>query len=260
MNKKSPIGVFDSGIGGLTVLKELLDKFPNEDFIYLADELNCPYGTKPYDEIKNAVLSCIKHLETFNVKLIIVACNTASNFIPKIKDQTKIPLISCIEPTALLAIKKTKSKKVGLIATNATIELGRYVEILKENGITCYAVKCSEFVEYVERNDLNNPILQKIISEKLEPLKNKIDTLIYGCTHFPFLEEQIKKVLGDITYISSGKAVAQLVDEYLKKNNLLNDANEKQHLTILTTKDVASIKEKIGYFNIPFNNIKKIGD
>lgn len=254
-----PIGVFDSGVGGLTVLEELKKMMPNEDYIYVADQGNCPYGTKSDEEIKKCVINVVKFLCEQNVKAIVIACNTASNFINDIKKEITIPIFSVIEVTADCAIKTTKNKRVGVIATNTTIKKGKYKEILEKNKITSFNIPCSNFVEIVEENRIDSPSTQQIIDEKLIELKNEdIDTLIYGCTHFSLLEKPIKKVLGNINYISSGLPMGIELSRYLTENNMLTIKNKNGVIKIYTTGDKGQAIKTMQWFKTEHNPVEKI--
>lgn len=235
-NNNKPIGVFDSGIGGLTVLEKLMEKFPNEDFIYVADQGHCPYGTKTIEGIKECVLNVGKYLIAKDVKAIVIACNTASLFIKYLQEITTIPVISVIEPTCMAAINKTKNKKVAVLATVATINKGAYQSLLKQHDVTPYGVPCSEFVDFVENYELTDPLGQEIVNKKLECLKDKgIDTLIHGCTHFSLLEPNMKKVLGDINYVACGDPTSDELYNILLKNDLLRKDNNNRYVKINTT-------------------------
>ena len=236
-NSKKPIGVFDSGIGGLTVLEKLMEKFPNEDFIYVADQGHCPYGTKTEEGIKECVLNVGKYLIAKDVKAIVIACNTASLFIKYLQEITEIPVISVIEPTCMAAINKTENKKVAVLATIATINKGAYQALLKENNVTPFGVACSEFVDFVENYELTDPLGQEIVSKKLEELKDKgVDTLIHGCTHFSLLEPQMKNVLGEINYVACGEPTSEKLFEILKEKELLRlEENNNRYVKIGTT-------------------------
>ena len=172
MNNKKPIGVFDSGVGGLTVLEKLVEMYPSENFIYVADQGYCPYGTKTKEEIEQRVLTIGKYLLNRGVKAIVIACNTASLFKQSLQNITDTPVISVIEPTALRAIELTKSKKVAVLATNATIQNGKYQKILEENGVEVYPVPASSFVEIIESNEMDSNYALKTVTEKLLPLKS----------------------------------------------------------------------------------------
>ena len=256
MNDKKPIGVFDSGVGGLTVLEKLVKMYPGENFIYVADQGYCPYGTKTKEEIEQRVLTVGKYLLSRGVKAIVIACNTASLFKQSLQNITDIPVISVIEPTARLACQLTKTKKVAVLATNATIKNGKYQRILEENGMEVFPVPASQFVDIIESNEINTEATLKTVTEKLAPLQNKgIDTVIHGCTHFGLLEFQMKKVLPDVTYVECGYPTSIILENVLQ---LSKDNVAKGSVEIYTTGKRNDFEAKIKWFTIPHQPIQEL--
>ena len=256
MNDKKPIGVFDSGVGGLTVLEKLVKMYPGENFIYVADQGYCPYGTKTKEEIEQRVLTVGKYLLSRGVKAIVIACNTASLFKQSLQNITDIPVISVIEPTARLACQLTKTKKVAVLATNATIKNGKYQRILEENGMEVFPVPASQFVDIIESNEMNTEATLKTVTEKLAPLQNKgIDTVIHGCTHFGLLEFQMKKVLPDVTYVECGYPTSIMLENVLQ---LSKDNVAKGSVEIYTTGKRNDFEAKIKWFTIPHQPIQEL--
>lgn len=256
MNDKKPIGVFDSGVGGLTVLEKLVKMYPGENFIYVADQGYCPYGTKTKEEIEQRVLTVGKYLLSRGVKAIVIACNTASLFKQSLQNITDIPVISVIEPTARLACQLTKTKKVAVLATNATIKNGKYQRILEENGMEVFPVPASQFVDIIESNEMNTEATLKTVTEKLAPLQNKgIDTVVHGCTHFGLLEFQMKKVLPDVTYVECGYPTSIILENVLQ---LSKDNVAKGSVEIYTTGKRNDFEAKIKWFTIPHQPIQEL--
>lgn len=254
----NPIGIFDSGIGGLTVLEKIYELLPNEDYIYLADHLNCPYGTKSEDEIRKIVINNAKYLEGKGAKCIVIACNTASLFISDIRDNVKIPVIGVIENACKKACETTKNKKIGVIGTNMTIEKAKYQSLINDNNMMAFGVPCSEFVDYIENNLNNFELGRKIVKEKLDSLKNKdIDTLIYGCTHFSIIENFIKEVLGNLNYIDCGTTTAIYLKKYLLKEKMYSD-KKCGSIKIFTTGKLENVLKHIKLFKISYNSIEEI--
>lgn len=249
INKKQRIGVFDSGIGGLNVLNNLVEQFPNENFLYLGDNLNVPYGIKTEEELKKIIKKIFNYFEKEQVKAIMIACNTAS---VASKDLLcNIPVFRIIEPTAKLALKV--SNNIGVLATNFTIEAKGYDCYLNNNMV---GIKASPFVNIIENDCIETNTSQEVIYNILSPYKNKIDTIILGCTHFSVLENDIKKVLGDdIKIIDSCDSFNDVLKKYLDENNLHNDQNDNQIVTINFTK-----KDKINtkWFKHPYEGINFI--
>lgn len=256
--KNNPIGVFDSGIGGLTVLEKMHEVMPNEKYIYLADHANCPYGVKTEDEIRNIVIKNAKFLESLGVKSIVVACNTASLFIEDIQKNVKIPVISVIEPACKKACDVSKNGKIGVIATQMTIKNKKYQTYIEKENKISFGVPCSEFVDHIENNFENIVEGETLVKEKLASLKDSgIDTLIHGCTHFSLLEDKMRKVLGDINYIDCGTPTSIYLKYLLEKEEILT-TNLKGSIEIYTTGKISDLEKNINLFNIPYEIIKEI--
>jgi glutamate racemase len=231
-DKKDPIGIFDSGIGGLTVVKKIDEYLPNENSIYFGDTARVPYGTKSNSTVIEYAVQDAQFLVNQNIKLLIVACNTASSVaINSLKQKFDIPIIGMIEPGAQMAIDKTKSGKIGVIGTYATINNKAYsIEINKiDTNAKVYEKACPLFVPLAEEGWTDHKATYAVAEEYLKELKElKIDTLILGCTHYPILSKTIQDVIGeDVTLIDSGTAAATLVKKYLTENNYQNDSGKK---------------------------------
>lgn len=221
------IGVFDSGIGGLTVVKELKRQLPNEDIIYLGDTARVPYGTKSASTVVRFSIENILFLLRHNVKLIVVACNTASSLALKaVRRHFKVPIIGVISPGAKEAARVTKNNRVGIIGTPATIKSRAYeLEIKKINpGIKILSYATPLFVPLVEEGWLSDKATLEIAKKYLRPLKQQdIDTLILGCTHYPLLKRLIKKIVGpQVALVDSARQVASDVGDILINRGLLD--------------------------------------
>lgn len=252
----NPIGVFDSGIGGITVLKSLINRFPNEDFIYVADTLNCPYGVKTPLEIKSLVDRITNYLTKNNAKAIVIACNTATAQAGHLFDLDDLAVLGVIYPTASAAIYD--SKNVAVLATDSTITSGRYQELLLNAGKKVYPVKCSAFVPPIERGECGNKGMYDLVSKQLSELKDKdIDTVILGCTHFPLITQEIKAVLPKAKLISSGEPTSAALAQILEKRNLLSK-EKKGKVFLKTTLDEKLLEEQIKIFDLKYENIEKI--
>ncbi|MDA8195773.1 MAG: glutamate racemase [Actinomycetota bacterium] len=220
-----PVGIFDSGFGGLTVVKAIADLMPGEDLIYFGDSARYPYGPKPREEVLRYSLEiCDFLIDSFDVKMIVVACNTASSFaLDTIVEKYSLPIVGMIEPGAKSLVSAATSNRVGVIGTVGTISSGAYQEILTDIAphleVTCAATP--GFVEFVERGELESDQLLVLAERLLRPiLDGDVSSLLLGCTHYPFLARTISKVLGDgVTLISSAEetafSVRQLLIEYL---------------------------------------------
>ncbi|MBE7038846.1 MAG: glutamate racemase [Ruminococcaceae bacterium] len=225
MNNKY-IGVFDSGVGGLSAVKEIIKKMPDENIVYFGDTGRVPYGTRSNETITKYAISDMKFLKSHDIKLVVVACGTVSTVaLPTLKDEFDIPIIGVVEPAAISACNATKNKKIGVIGTSGTIRSNKYEEQIKSimPDALVKSIACPMFVPLVENNMADSEAAYLIAKDYLEDfISMGIDTLVLGCTHYPHLKNTIKKVLGnDVTLIDSGAATADFVLEYLTKNNLL---------------------------------------
>jgi glutamate racemase len=224
---KSPIGIFDSGIGGLTVARSLFEFLPNENMIYVGDTARLPYGTKSKETVISYSVEIARFLLAKNVKMIIVACNTASSVaLHRLRQITKVPVIGVIKPGCKAAIASTDNFKIGVIGTLGTIQSYAYkTQIHKyDRNIDVHSKACSLFVQLAEDGWTDNKIAKLIAREYLTELKDSnIDTLILGCTHYPILSETISGVMGKkVTLIDSGKETAKEVKRILDRLNMLN--------------------------------------
>ncbi len=224
-----PIGIFDSGVGGLTVLRAVEAVLPRENIIYFGDTARVPYGNKSKSTIIKFSMENIKLLLDKKVKIVVVACNTSSALaLDYLKQIFSIQLVGVIDAGVRKALAVSKTGRIGIIGTRATIRSGSYEKkILKENNsVKVYSKSCPLFVPLVEEGLLNGKITDSVIKMYLEELKRKdIDTLILGCTHYPLLKRAISRYLKGTFIIDSAKEVALYTKEALKENNLLNSAD-----------------------------------
>ncbi|NAY92285.1 glutamate racemase [Muricauda sp. JGD-17] len=222
-----PIGIFDSGVGGTSIWKEIVKKLPYEDTVYLADSANAPYGGKTEKEILALSIKNTELLLTKNCKIIVVACNTATtNAIAQLRANYNIPFIG-IEPAIKPAALQTKTKKVGVLATKGTLSSSLFHNTSKlfAQGITIIEREGKGLVELIEAGQTDSKAMQNLLAEYIDPmLEQNIDSLVLGCTHYPYLIPVLKKMLpGDIKIIDSGEAVARQTYAVLKKEGLLSD-------------------------------------
>jgi glutamate racemase len=231
-----PIGVFDSGIGGLTVVREISRLLPNERIIYFGDTARVPYGNKSRETIIHYSLQIAYFLLKKKIKMLVVACNSASSVsLATLKRHFHIPVIGVIEPGSKAAVSSTKNKNIGVIGTLGTVSSNAYKKALRKlsTGIKVYQQSCSLFVPLAEDGWHNNKIAQSISDEYLKHMSDKkIDTLILGCTHYPLLKDVIQKSVGrHVKLIDSGKETAREVKRILEKKKLLNKHNlsERNH-------------------------------
>lgn len=237
---RHPIGVIDSGVGGLTVAKEIMRQLPNEQIIYVGDTARCPYGPRPAEEVKTFTWQMTRFLLNKDIKMLVIACNTATAVVlEEIRKELSIPVLGVIHPGARAAIKVTKNNRIGVIGTEGTIKSAAYEKALKQiNKQTKVAsLSCPKFVPLVESGEYNGAVAKKIVAETLKPLKHKgLDTLILGCTHYPLLEPVIQNVVGSkVKVISSGEETATEVSTILHHSGLLNVEQERLSHTFYTT-------------------------
>ena len=230
-DKQKPIGVFDSGIGGLTVVKRLASSLPNESIVYFGDTARVPYGSKSNSTVIEYSIQNTKFLLQKNIKALVVACNTASSIaIPDLKKLFDIPIIGMIEPGSKMALKKSKRNKIGVIGTRATIgNLAYSKEIRKLNKSAEVVEKpCPLFVPLAEEGWIKHQATFEIAEEYLKELREyEIDTLVLGCTHYPILSEVIQEVVGqNVSLIDSGVASSEVIKIELEKLDLLSDTNK----------------------------------
>lgn len=228
------IGVFDSGVGGLTVAKELIHQLPSEDIVYFGDTARVPYGIKSKETVIRFSIENILFLLKQEVKLICVACNTVSSVaLPVIKSHFKVPIVGVISPGVREAVYATQNKRIGVIGTKGTIRSGTYLQEIKQLDpkARVVAVACPLFVPFAEEGWLKGEVVLEVARTYLKPLKEaRVDTVILGCTHYPLLKGVIKEVLGnDVTLIDSAKQVAIEVKKILSAEGELNKARSGKH-------------------------------
>ncbi len=239
-----PIGVFDSGVGGLTVVKELIHQLPREDIIYFGDTARVPYGIKSKETVIRFSIEDTLFLLKQDVKLICVACNTVSSVaLPVIKNHFKVPMIGVIIPGVREAVYATKNKHIGVIGTKGTIGSRPYENEIKllDPTIKVTAVACPLFVPFVEEGWLRGKVVREVVEMYLKPLKKaRVDTIILGCTHYPLLKHMIKEVMGpNVTLIDSAKQVAIEVKKILASENLLAGGARKPRHTFYVSDNPA---------------------
>lgn len=227
---KRAIGVFDSGLGGLTVVKELISKLPGEDIVYFGDTARIPYGTRSKEAVGRYSAQCVRFLQSQGVKLIVVACNTVSSCcLDLLQDNVDIPIIGVIKPGARAALEVTSNNRIGIIGTKGTISSGAYENTINSLNpdITLFSRACSLFVPIAEEGWAETDIAYLAAKRYLDDMRdNDIDTLILGCTHYPLLSKAIGQVMGTgVTLVDPAEGTAKVVAEYLYKYNKANRGN-----------------------------------
>ncbi|MEP6476305.1 MAG: glutamate racemase [Actinomycetota bacterium] len=247
MSDPRPIGMFDSGVGGLTVARAILDLMPNEPLVYLGDTARSPYGPRPVREIRRFALEIADVLVRRDVKMLVVACNSVEvSAIGDIADRAGIPVVGVIEPGTRAAIRATRSGRIGLIGTQATVVSGAYDRAVAASGadVTLLSAACPLFVEHVERGDTTSDGLRSAARRYLEPLRRGgIDTLILGCTHYPLLSGLLQLELGaDVVLVSSAQETATDVYAALVGSRLQREEPSAPTHTFLATGDAGDFQ------------------
>jgi glutamate racemase len=236
----APIGVFDSGFGGLTVARAIVDQLPGEDVIYLGDTKHAPYGPRPIAEVRRFALDNLDELVALGVKALIIACNSASAAVlADARERYDIPVVEVILPAARRAVRASRSGRIGVICTEATATSGVYADAVNAaRGVTLTTAACPKFVEFVEAGLTAGPELLSVARDYLAPIRQaQVDTLILGCTHYPLLTGLISYVLGEeVTLVSSADECAKQTYAALTRADLLSDRPQGQR-RFLTTGD-----------------------
>ena len=243
--KNAPIGIFDSGVGGLTVARAIIDQLPNESIIYVGDTANAPYGPRPLSEVRELALAVMDRLVDEGVKLLVIACNSASAAVlrdarERYTEARGIQVVEVIQPAVRRAVALTGNRKVGVIGTTATIASKAYDDAFAAAvDVEVVSNHCPFFVDFVERGITSGPEIIKAANDYLAPLKNAgVDTLVLGCTHYPLLTGAISFVMGEnVTLVSSAEETAKDVYRVLVENDLLRESEDAPSLAFRATGD-----------------------
>ena len=230
--KSAPIGVFDSGVGGLTVAREIIRQLPNENIVYFGDTARVPYGSKSKKTILRFSEQIIRFLKTKEVKAIVIACNTASALaLDAVRDEFDVPILGVVIPGARAAVEATEKGKVGVVGTEATVQSGMYTKVIQEMNPEIQVIEkaCPLFVPLVEEGFKEHHITEEVIDFYLDSMKKTdIDAMILGCTHYPLLRSKIRTYMGDkIQIVNPAYETAMDLRDLLKKLDLENDETEK---------------------------------
>lgn len=251
--KNRPIGVYDSGVGGLTVLSALRRAFPQETFIYFADTLNLPYGDKTQNQIRDyshGIASWFQNIK--QVKLIVAACHTSSALaLDDIAQDFEVPIVGTIRPLVERVLKDSIHQRIGIIATVASATSRFHEKILREQGFEgeVISIGCPDFVPLIEATPTDRVALRARAQEYLAPFVDRsLDTLIYGCTHYPFLKDILETLLPhDLSYLDPAEAIAKEVRDHLEANDYLNDDEKTGDLEFYCSQDPETFKRKIRF-------------
>jgi glutamate racemase len=259
-----PIGVFDSGVGGLTVLHECLVTMPHEDFVYLGDHARLPYGPRPLEEIRGFAREIAGYLAAQDVKLVLVACNAATSAaLPQLQEKLEVPVVGVITPEAHAAVQATRNRRIGLLATQATVEAGRYGELVHalDAGAELVPVACPRLVPLIESDDPFAAETTDAVREYAMPLKNAgADTVILGCTHYPLIRPIFQRVFGrGVTLVFSAEETAREVAETLARKGIENEEAREGSYRFLTTGDPAAFRA-LGerFLQLPLGDVEHV--
>lgn len=261
--KDRPIGIFDSGVGGLTVVRSVHKHLPGEDIIYFGDTARVPYGNKSRETIIRFSKEIMEFMMKRGVKMVVVACNTASSLaLSALKRHYPVPVIGVIEPGVAEAVRETENRRVGVIGTPSTIASGSYQRELAGHGrgYRLFPESCPLFVPLVENRFLSGPITEEVVRKYLAPLrKKKIDTLILGCTHYPLLKNVIGKAMKDVRLIDSSTAVARNVRDLLAKQGMTSGRRKGSGRTkYFVSDDTGSFRKVASIFLKEKINVRKV--
>lgn len=234
MQIDAPIGVFDSGVGGLTVVREIIRQLPSENIVYFGDTARVPYGTKSRDTIINYSEQIVHFLKTKQVKAIVVACNTATSYaLDVLKEKLDIPIIGVVRPGAVTAVNATRNKRIGIIATEGTIGSGIYPKVIHKYDPEIQVVQkaCPLFVSLVEEGWTDDPVTDEVARRYLKSLQaSDVDTLVLGCTHYPLLRKTIGRLVGDgVTLVNPAYETACSLRELLKEEGIYRETGEPSY-------------------------------
>ena len=239
MRPGKPIGIFDSGLGGLTVVREIRRQLPGEDIVYLGDTARVPYWTKSKETIERFAAEDVEFLLGHEVKLVCVACGTVSSVaLSLLLDRYRdLPILDVFRPGVRAAVKTTKTNRIGVIGTTATVGSGRFEEAIQRNGRRVIrSVACPLFVPLVEEGLYEGEIADKVAEMYLAPLREEVDTLVLACTHYPPLKGTIRKVMGpEVRLVDPARETAEETDAYLRDREALNPSDEPGRIELFLT-------------------------
>ncbi|MEW6019821.1 MAG: glutamate racemase, partial [Pseudomonadota bacterium] len=261
---RRPIGMFDSGVGGLTVLHECLVAHPEEDFIYLGDTGRFPYGPRNISEIREFAWQIASHLISLDVKLLVVACNSATAAaLPWLQERLQASIIGAVHPESAAAVQATRNRRIGILATEATVESGSYQRALLEldAGLELHAQPCPQLASLIQSGDVSSPEMVDTVKGYAAPLRDAgVDTVILGCTHYPLVTPMLQRTFGKgVTLINSAREIAREVGEALERKGIANEPGREGEYSFLCTGDVDSFVD-VGarFLQMPFETVSHV--
>lgn len=261
---RRPIGVFDSGVGGLTVLHECLVHLPHEDFVYFGDTANFPYGPKPLSEVRRLAFAAASKLVDLGVKLIIVACNSAGSVaLSQLQASFVTPMVGVVLPGARAAVQATRERRVGILATEATVRSNAYQVALHtlDAGLEIFAVPCPRLAPLIQNGDVFSEEVEQAAREYVAPLKeNRVDTVILGCTHYPLITPMLRRLLGPhVTLINSAEETAREVGEIIARKGIGNAESREGGYRFFTSGDPEEFRT-VGarFLQLPIREVERL--
>jgi len=247
MNNRS-IGVFDSGLGGLTAVKQIMQLLPDESIIYFGDTGRVPYGTRSRETILKYTRNDVRFLQSFDVKMIVVACGTVSSVaVPQIETEVAVPVVGVVDASVNAALRATRNKKIGIIGTPGTIKSGSYEKKIKayDSDIQTFAKACPLFVPLVENGHFDTQVAKLVVQEYLEEIRNEgVDTLILGCTHYPLLAKVVEEYMGEnVKLISPGEEVAKYLDTMLEADMRHSKERDPEQYRYFVSDNIENFEE-----------------
>jgi len=261
---RRPIGMFDSGVGGLTVLHECLVAHPGEDFIYLGDTGRFPYGPRPAQEIRSFAFQIASHLLSLDVKLLVVACNSATAAaLPWLQERLNAAIIGAVHPESEAAVQTTRNRRVGVLATEATIASGSYERALLtlDAGLEVVSQPCPRLASMIQSGDVSSPEIVDAVKSYAAPLKEAdVDTVILGCTHYPLVTPMLQRTFGKgVVLVNASREVSREVGEVLERKGIANDPDRDGRYSFLCTGDVDSfVAVGARFLQMPFEEVEQM--
>jgi glutamate racemase len=258
------VGVFDSGVGGLTVLHECLVNLPQEDYLYLGDTANFPYGSKSLAEVRRLAFGAIEYLIAQDVKLIVVACNSAgAAALPQLQASFSTPIIGVVIPGAWAAVQATRNRRVGLMATEATVRSNAYQRSLHtlDAGLEVFSMACPRLAPLIQAGDVFSEETENAARECVAPLKDAdVDTVILGCTHYPLISPMLRRLLGPrVSLIDSAEETAREVSAILERKRMVNGGEQEGDYRFVCTGDTVEFRE-VGarFLQLPIREVSRL--
>jgi len=263
LSADQPIGVFDSGVGGLTVLDECLAAMPAEDFLYFGDTALFPYGEKSRDELRERALAISRWLVAEGVKLIVIACNTATAAtLGWLQQRVDVPVIGVMGPEARAAVQTTRARRVGLLATEATVASGSYDAMIRvhDAGVEVISVACPRLAPAIQAGDPFDDAVIEMVRDYTAPLREAgVDTVILGCTHYPIVERLLRRLLPGVTLVKSGEEIAREIEETLRRKGILRPPDMEGAYRFACSGDPEAFREQGSRFlQMPLGDVRRV--